>query len=321
MKVSILVPIYGVERYMADCAKSLFSQTYEDIEYIFVDDCTPDHSVDVLNEVLATFPDRRQQVIILHHEQNQGLGAARLTAINAATGDYVMHVDSDDSLPPHAVELLVDKAQQTGSDIVDGGYGLMCHNEIIREEMPFEGTKQGFLKLMLCQNIVLSMIWGRLYRRTLYTENHIYPIPGIDNGEDLGIVPRLYFHASRATVRAVVYHYRDDNATSYTNVAISDKAIRSYLKANAEVFRFYQAHDKRRTYAYALELGYVNVLRDVRRHAIPVSLVDELCPLRLRHPATRLTATVMRSRCPLAVASLLYRCQRKLFELSVRHGC
>ena len=318
MKISILVPIYGVERFIASCADSLFSQSYEDIEYIFVNDCTPDGSIKLLNSVLSCYPHRQPQVKLLHHDHNRGLGAARLTAIEAATGDYVMHVDSDDLLPSDAVAQLAARARETQCDIVDGGYAQMCHDDILRAEMPYEGSKRGFLKLMLCQNIVLSMIWGRLYRRTLYTENRIYPVAGIDNGEDLAIVPRLYFHATRATVPAVVYYYRDDNAASYTNAAISDKAIRSYLKANAEVFRFYQSHDVQRVYAYALELGFVNVLRDMRRHGVSVGLVDELCPLPLHHPATRFMAMLMRIRCPLAVASLLYRCQRKVFELSVR---
>lgn len=318
MKVSVLVPVYGVERYIAKCAVSLFNQTYEDIEYIFVDDCTPDHSIDVLQEVLHQYPLRQQQVTILHHEQNKGLGAARLTALQAAAGDYVMHVDSDDELPLNAVALLAAKAVETNSDIIDGGYAMMCHEKLISKHLPYAGTHQQYLKLLLCQNILFSMVWARLYRRTIYTERQILPVPGIDYAEDLGLIPRLVFYASRSVVNAVVYYYRDDNATSYTNAVLSDKAKRSFLRANALVHDFYRQNDTQGLYDYALQQGYIHVLRMARRNGIPMQMVDEQCPYKLTNEAVKFVATLMRSNCPLGIASLLYRCLRKIYEFKVR---
>ena len=105
-KVSILVPVYGVEKYIERCARSLFEQTYDNIEYIFVDDCTKDRSIVILQKVLEGYPNRKNQVKILHHEKNRGLSAARNTALDASTGDYLMHVDSDDYLRKDAVLLL-----------------------------------------------------------------------------------------------------------------------------------------------------------------------------------------------------------------------
>lgn len=98
MKVSILVPIYGVEKFIGQCAQSLFSQTYKDIEYIFVNDCTPDNSIQVLEEVLAKFPERQQQVSIIQHEKNRGLGAARMTGLQLATGELMMIVEDRKSV-------------------------------------------------------------------------------------------------------------------------------------------------------------------------------------------------------------------------------
>lgn len=76
MKVSILVPVYGVEKYIEKCAVSLFEQSYEDIEYIFVNDCTPDLSIEVLRGTIARYPQRQKQVVIIDHDVNRGLGAA-----------------------------------------------------------------------------------------------------------------------------------------------------------------------------------------------------------------------------------------------------
>ena len=103
MKVSILVPVYGVEKYIGQCAETLFSQTYDDIEYVFVDDCTPDDSIQVLRQVLSAYPQRTNQVSIIRHDHNRGLGAARKTAFEASTGEFVMNVDSDDYLAQDAV--------------------------------------------------------------------------------------------------------------------------------------------------------------------------------------------------------------------------
>ena len=75
LKVSILVPVYGVEQYIEKCARSLFEQTYSDIEYVFVNDCTKDDSIGVLKRVLEKYPQRMQQVRIINHEKNMGLGA------------------------------------------------------------------------------------------------------------------------------------------------------------------------------------------------------------------------------------------------------
>ena len=162
MKISILVPVYGVEKYIPQCAKTLFEQTYHDIEYIFVDDCSPDDSIVVLQQILANYPERKNQVHIVRHDHNRGLGAARKTAFEAATGDFVINVDSDDYLSLNAVELLVAKQQETGADIVSSSYTSVFQDgtAILHAEPHY--SKDDCLKLMLIQNTLLPHIWARL---------------------------------------------------------------------------------------------------------------------------------------------------------------
>ena len=76
-KVSVIVTVYGVERYIERCARSLFEQTLDDMEYIFVDDCSKDSSISVLENVITQYPLRKGQVRIVHHEQNKGVSRAR----------------------------------------------------------------------------------------------------------------------------------------------------------------------------------------------------------------------------------------------------
>ena len=122
MKISVLVPVYGVEKYIARCAESLFGQTYQDLEFVFVDDCTPDRSVAILQEVMARWPQRAAQVRILRNDRNSGVGYVRQRLIDESTGDCLTFVDSDDYLPPRAIELLAEEMERSGADIVDGAW-------------------------------------------------------------------------------------------------------------------------------------------------------------------------------------------------------
>ena len=228
MKISILVPVYGVEKYIPQCAKTLFEQTYHDIEYIFVDDCSPDDSIMVLQQILANYPERKSQVHIVRHDHNRGLGAARKTAFEAATGDFVINVDSDDYLSLNAVELLVAKQQETGADIVSSSYTSVFQDgtAILHAEPHY--SKDDCLKLMLIQNTLLPHIWARLIRRSLYIEHGISSVEGINMAEDLALTPRLIHAATSISyVKESTYYYRDDSSASTFANQLSRKQSQS----------------------------------------------------------------------------------------------
>ena len=110
-KVSICIAVYNVEKYIEQCVRSLFEQTLDDLEYIFVDDASPDASIDVLLRVLEDYPHRKNQVKLLRHETNQGVAVARKDAIAAATGEYIIHCDPDDWVDLDMYEKLYVKAK------------------------------------------------------------------------------------------------------------------------------------------------------------------------------------------------------------------
>lgn len=95
VRVSIIIPIFKVRNFIERCVCSLFGQTLKEVEYIFVDDATPDDSIEILEACIVRYPERKEQVRILKHEQNQGLPTARNTGLAVATGEYVFHCDSD----------------------------------------------------------------------------------------------------------------------------------------------------------------------------------------------------------------------------------
>ena len=262
MKVSILVPVYGVEQYIEHCAVSLFEQTYDDLEYIFVDDCTPDRSMEILQEVMERYPKRKEQSIIIRHDRNKGLGAARLTALQKATGDNVMFVDSDDYLPKDATTLLVKKMMESDADIIDGAYCNIIGEETGSPIRPYHDATETYLKLMLCHNIVEHHIWARLYRRFIFFERQILPIEKIDYCEDYQVVTRFMLYAKRAVTDNVVYFYNEDNLNSYTH-NLSEKNLQSFRKANEIVSEFFHQNDPKGKYRTAVRIGLLNVKRTI----------------------------------------------------------
>ena len=117
MLVSIITPIYKSQDYIEACARSLFEQTYRDIEYIFVDDAGGDNSIPILEKIIKDYPQRHDQVKIIHHDNNRGSAMARESGMMAAHGDYIIHVDSDDTVSPLFIEHLVKAVIENDADV------------------------------------------------------------------------------------------------------------------------------------------------------------------------------------------------------------
>lgn len=105
MLVSLIIPVYKVEDYIIDCLSSVYAQTYDKIEVIIVDDCSPDNSLAIASELIKDL-ESRYIVRIVKHVENKGLSAARNSGVQVATGEYLYFLDSDDELSPHCMEIL-----------------------------------------------------------------------------------------------------------------------------------------------------------------------------------------------------------------------
>ena len=172
MKISVIVPIYKVEPFIARCAKSLMEQTLTDVEYIFVDDASPDGSIAMLLKVLADYPKRSNHVKILTHTENKGLPAARNTGLAVAQGEYIFHCDSDDFVEPDMLDQLYRKATDIDADIVWCDWWLsFAKNERYMKQPEFH-TPIDALKGML-SGVMKFNVWNKLIRRSLYVENKI----------------------------------------------------------------------------------------------------------------------------------------------------
>ena len=238
-KVSILVPVYGVEKYIERCARSLFEQSYYNIEYIFVNDCTKDKSIEILTDVLDEYPHRKAQVKIIHHKRNRGLSAARNTAVANMTGDYLWHIDSDDYVAVDAVEELVREIKKTNADVVIFGYNSVYANKTISNTIEPYNNINTYIKLLLLNSIAASM-WNKFYRTSFYKEIGIMSIDGIGQGEDYAVVPRILYNTSKITwFNKSLYFYNLVNQSSYSN-NISLASIKSLKKADDVLYDFFK---------------------------------------------------------------------------------
>jgi glycosyltransferase involved in cell wall biosynthesis len=121
--VSIIVPVYGTEKYLPACIESICRQTYSDLEIILVDDQSPDKCP----EICDSYAQKDSRITVIH-QQNKGVSGARNTGLQHATGDYVMFLDSDDELYPEAVEILLSDSQSYEADVVSASQRIVGTN-------------------------------------------------------------------------------------------------------------------------------------------------------------------------------------------------
>lgn len=216
MKVSVIVPIYSVEKYVQKCVTSLMEQTLNDIEYIFVDDCSPDNSVAILVETISLFPQRKENVHILHHNKNRGLAAARNTGLEIAKGEYIIFCDSDDWIEKDMYEKLYNNAVKNNSDIVCSDYFMDYKiNKSIIIKQNFTSDNIECINKMFCGDLHCGT-WNKLIRRNLLFSNNISFKEGINMWEDVITIIPAFYYAKRITyVPEAFYHYIQYNDSSY----------------------------------------------------------------------------------------------------------
>lgn len=217
MLVSVLVPFFNVEDFIERCAKSLFEQTYPHMEYVFVDDCSTDRSMNILRDVASRYPERADCIHFVQNEKNMGLACCRNIAMSYATGEFVSIVDADDWAEPDMIERMEQRQRETDADIVSVD---AC---IHRKEGVSEQKQEVFLdeherKLYYIGKTpcLRLTIWGRLIRRSLFTENGIKTIAGFNYAEDkLAITQLMYYAKTVSNVAKSLYHYNRLNEQSY----------------------------------------------------------------------------------------------------------
>lgn len=214
-KVSIVVPVYKVEDYLSRCVESLLNQTYRNIEIILVDDGSPDNCPQLCDEYAVN--DSR---VIVIHKKNGGLSDARNSGIGAASGKYLVFVDSDDWVHAEFIETLVRATEDTGADVAVCGFQRVTDSEtssltvdVNTSEIEVCSPMEAIKDILSADTKLWVMTWNKLYKKSLFTDNKIlFPVGKLH--EDNFTTYKLFFYAHKvARSSRDLYYYlqRDDS--------------------------------------------------------------------------------------------------------------
>lgn len=231
-QISVLIPIYNVEKYVERCLLSVLNQTLQEgVEVIIVDDCTPDHSMEIIQRILVEYSDKiRMTVRIIEHVRNRGQAAVRNTLMSHAKGEYILFIDSDDYVDTDMLEKMYVKATETGADIVMVDILKEYSDKEKLQKIPYYQEKSKILSSIIRDKN--SYLWNKLIRRSLYVENRICWTEGMDMWDDYSVVVPLCYAAHRIEfVPDVYYHYVQYNMSAITKRKVTQKEIAGRLDA------------------------------------------------------------------------------------------
>ena len=260
-KVSVIIPVYGVEKYIERCVRSLFEQSLDSMEFIFVDDCTLDNSINILCNLVREYESRLAKshkiVRIEKMPVNSGLPSVRKFGLQFCTGDYVVHCDSDDWVEKDMYKLMYEAAIQYSVDIVVCDY---LHTDGDLYNRRFRGCYTPHIREFLYETLegkVGWIVWNKLVKRSLYDNKIIDPLKS--NGEDLALISQLLFYAkSIVYINKPLYNYFC-NDKSITRMSSKDAAIKRFLDARENLNILDDFFEARQLFDDRYETALVNL--------------------------------------------------------------
>ena len=239
--ISVIVPVYNVEKYLVECLESVLKQTYRNLEIILVNDGSTDNSGEICQEYANKYPQIKYM-----HQKNSGVSVARNNGLEMANGEYIMFVDSDDFLQDDAIGNLVG-CISGDIDIVSGklssyhsiGYSLVGENPNVKY-----GEK--FILRSSSEKVITSMLTdenspcGKIFRRSLVADNNLKFPKDLKTAEDLVFVAKALFLAKSIILTdKIVYHYRQDFDNNHSAIGKVDRSKAfDFYKSLQEIKRF-----------------------------------------------------------------------------------
>jgi glycosyltransferase involved in cell wall biosynthesis len=217
--VSIIIPVYNAEKTLPKTLDSLIRQTYSNLDLVFVNDCSQDNSEALIQDFIEKFIliDGRFARII-SHKINRGVAAARNTGLENSAGEYIYYVDADDHIVDKAIEFLVEEAELKNADIVSCSWYLQFHNSVRKMIQPNITNAEAAIE-MLSKGVMRWNLWLFMVRKDLYILNNIFFIEGLNMGEDMMVMFKLFSHGKKiATINEALYYYGQSNEESLTKV-------------------------------------------------------------------------------------------------------
>lgn len=245
--VSVVIPIYNVEKYLEECFDSVINQSYGNLEIVLVDDGSTDTSGQIADALGET--DSR---VVVVHKPNGGLSDARNAGISIARGDYITFIDSDDYVDVAYIEELIDTAITSASDIVQSNNSRNPNDlsKGSRQKTELSGS-DAFVELMKFKTISPTA-WGKLYKTSIFSDNKIhFPVGRLH--EDTAVLYKLVYLANKVScIDSVLYYYRI-NQNSIMTASYTQKHYESVEQYHNELDSFIAMN--------GLNLGTANLSR------------------------------------------------------------
>ena len=219
--ISVIIPLYNVERYVISSLKSAFNQTYKDIEYILVDDCSTDNTMQVVMNYIDNLKEN-VNIQIIHHEKNRGLSVARNTGLSKATGDYVYFMDSDDEITPDCIEKHYNAIIGTNADFTVANVELKgkkrrsIHIKQIPRSVMFQRPLESYFSRMWSVSA-----WNKLYKKDFLIRNSLIFQSGLLFEDILWSYFVAKYAEKLVLVESATYQYlvRSNSITTHKNKA------------------------------------------------------------------------------------------------------
>lgn len=243
-KVSVVVPVYNAEKYIERCARSLFEQTLDDIEYIFVNDCTPDNSMQVLDSILQDYPNRVNHVRIINHTVNTGQSGSRRDGMLVASGDYVIHCDADDWVDVEMYEEMYNAAIETGADSVTCDMVMEFGEsyQILKYNNSYDDHRLMYDCIAPISVEYCSMC-NRLISMRVFDLYSVQPFEGVNMWDDVGLSIRIrYYTRENVVINEPLYHYNRQNENSTTRRPVLDRT-REQLECARQLELFFKTQN------------------------------------------------------------------------------
>lgn len=270
--ISVILPIYKVENYLAECIESVIHQTYENLEIILVDDGSPDRCGSICDEYAA-----KDSRIVVIHKENGGLSDARNAGIDIATGEWIAFVDSDDIINCHMIEYLYKAVTDNDakmswcaiSSVDENGYlldGEKCHYKQANPSSDYEiniySKQDAEQRMYTVEGMQKALVaWNKLYHRSLFT-NEDGPVRYAKGKifED-GYTTYIYIYGADKVIEINVplYYYRQRSGSIMDND--SNIKYEPALDAGLERMAFYKRHNEAQLYKLELNLSIYSVIR------------------------------------------------------------
>lgn len=282
--ITIIIPVFNVEEYIERCLNSIICQSYKGFEVIIVDDCSSDHSMDIATKLINENYEGGVDFIVLHHESNKGLSAARNTGINHASGNYLFFLDSDDYITHDCIERFVDIVRKYPNvDVIQGSASsnsvlLTKGVSLSNRHLPnYIDNKKWIGKAFLNSKIIPVPAWNKMIRKEIIINNDIFFKEGIIHEDVLWSFYLGKYVNSVAFLFDTTYFYwqRDNSIMTQRNIRKEYESykyiIKNMFRNNTYVCSKYQ---KRR----ALKLFFYCVVRN-HYYETKEEIEDILCDI------------------------------------------